>query len=177
MFSELLWRIENIPLKYIRIFLVVSTLISIGTLIGIIYTAKHAKEGCPTIDKCRYEVFGVTDPDNQTFYGYDYVFNEQWKCNDWCSDRLDILSCPANNSKCVIDQSIASYCSNQGLHNLFYCHNNICLVIFIVSLVIFVLNTLLLIITVIKYSMMYGKGLIICKPENENNSENVRLYV
>ena len=53
MLDECLWRLDNIQLRYIRLFLLVTGIISIGSLVAIVYTSQHAREGCPSITQCQ----------------------------------------------------------------------------------------------------------------------------
>ena len=122
--------------KYWKIISIVLILTSVGTTIGFVYSLTHIKDGCPTITSCRYELYSEED-NNQTFYGYYYRLNDKYLCKQWCSDKLDYLTCPFNDSKCTIDDTVKSACS------IFHCRNKgnfvmsiICIIILIPTLTI-----------------------------------------
>lgn len=122
--------------KHWKLISVAVALTAIGSLIGFVYTMTHLKSGCPELTTCKYELFSE-EQNNETFYGYYFVFNEEYRCKQWCGDKLDYMSCPANNTGCQIDNFIKNECS------IFHCYNKanfafsiICLLIFITAVVV-----------------------------------------
>lgn len=94
------------------------------------------EDGCPKLTTCKYRLFSE-EKDNETLYGYYFVFNEKYSCQEWCPDRLDYMSCPANNTGCQIDDTIKNKCS------IFHCYNVGNFVMFIICLIVLIPSVIL----------------------------------
>jgi hypothetical protein len=98
-----------------------------GSIIGIVLLSYHQNDGCPKVDSCYYQVttFGVEVSNTSTVYSYYYVINNQYMCSNFCTNPLDIVSCPTNGTTCDVTDEVKDFCKYQGFDNLFKpCYNN-----------------------------------------------------
>jgi len=119
----------------------ISLLLFAGSLTGVILLSFHLDDGCPKVESCYYQVQSSVYM-NITLYRYYYGINNQWTCSDFCSNPLDLSSCPVNNSQCYVTDEIGDFCKYHGFEHLFKpCFNDpntwlqfmcgVCMVVFI----------------------------------------------
>lgn len=107
-------------------------LLASGSLIGIIIVSQHQEDGCPKVHSCNYQISSTM---NSSLYTYYYVINDQYLCSNFCTNPLDVTSCPVNNSVCDITDEIKDFCKYQGFSHLFNpCYNTTMFWLFILCL-------------------------------------------
>src|SRR5581483_11034088 len=73
---------------------------------------------CVPIENCTYNVF---DYYNEGIYYYQYVVNDEYRCNFLCRDSTDLSSCPVNGTKCHLNDGIFRKCIETGFKDMFDC--------------------------------------------------------
>lgn len=89
----------------------IALLLAAGSLVGVILLSYHQSDGCPTVHSCYYQVHSMM---NDTLYNYYYVINNQYTCSNFCSNPLDLASCPNNGSTCEVTDEVEDFCKYQG---------------------------------------------------------------
>ena len=89
----------------------ITLLLAAGSLVGVILLSYHQSDGCPKVRSCYYQVHSTL---NDTLYNYYYVINNQYTCSNFCSNPLELTSCPNNGSTCEVTNEVKDFCKYQG---------------------------------------------------------------
>ena len=106
---------------------VLTVLCVASSIIGIVYSTFHLRDGCPNLNNCIYNVFDCKSMNGTNHCYFQGVIGNATYCTTDCvydstDSQLENL-CPVNGSRCNMDEyNSGHYCvlNKGGCINLFY---------------------------------------------------------